>query len=474
MMERALVRTDAASTIPTLSVVRISLIALLFAAAMVPWYTLRTVPLITIGTAKINLVDGLAACAVLTALPAILRAVIVERAVPVLLLCAFILYMTVPLAIGLHDPGGAATAIREARGLAFYALALAFAALRHRASDLRAFAAAYVCGTVVAVVAVFVHLRWLVGLPGYTPDALLAPAGFTVQSFSSNEHVSLAPTIAVAVAAGYRIDYLDWTVPLVALNLALTGALTAATRVKKAVWAVSGMAAAWYLLVSGARSPQIVAVLSVIALALMLERPHRVHRHMVVAGIAAALVLAGLLVARPSGPFRVVSGPIRTTVLRWGQLGQDDSLRLRIKEVVVSLPSFARHPVFGEGLGGAIPIPEFAIGGLTPRSIASGYGFLLIKTGLLGLLLYLATAAAVLRTAWAQIRRARQGLVWPGARIGLVGIAALLALNLVHTVVDTPDGAIAFSLFFGMIMAGAVRGERSPVPPSAAAQVSVR
>src|SRR5579859_6579506 len=228
-MERALVRAAAVPFLPRLSLPRISLLVLLFVGAMLPWYTLRTMPLLTIGTAKINLVDGLAACAVLLAARPILRR-LAEREAPILLLSGFILYMVIPLAIGLHDAGARATAVREARGLAFYALALAFAAPRYRAADMRAFAAAYAGGTLVVVAAVFVHLRWLVALPGYTPDTVLAPVGFTVQSFSWNEHISPVSTIAVAAAAGYRIDYLDWSVPLVALSLALAGALTASVR----------------------------------------------------------------------------------------------------------------------------------------------------------------------------------------------------------------------------------------------------
>ncbi|MHB8731323.1 MAG: O-antigen ligase family protein [bacterium] len=463
-MQRALVRADAAPFLPRLSLPRVSLLVLLFVGAMLPWYTLRTMPLLTIGTAKINLVDGLAACAVLLAARSILRR-LAEREAPILLLSGFILYMAIPLAIGLHDAGGRATAVREARGLAFYALALAFAAPRYRAADLRAFAAVYAGGTLVAVAAVFVHLRWLVGLPGYTPDTLLAPAGFTVQSFSWNEHISPVPTIAVAAAAGYRIDYLDWSVPLVALILALAGALTASIRVKAAAWTAAALAAGWYLLVSGARSPQIVALLAAAALALVLGRPHAAGRR-VLAGIAIAVVLAGgLLVARPVGVLRGIGGPLRTAVQRWRQAGEDDSLRLRIKEVAVSLPAFARHPVFGTGLGAVIPMPEFTFPGITPRSIASGYGFLLIKTGLVGLALYLAMIAAVLHTAWLRIRSGRDEAVWPGARVGLIGIGALLVLNLVHTVVDTPDGALAFSLFFGMIMAIApARETRASTP----------
>jgi len=89
-----------------------------------------------------------------------------------------------------------------------------------------------------------------------------------------------------------------------------------------------------------------------------------------------------------------------------------------------------------------------------PLPIASGYGFLLIKTVVLGRLLYLTMAASVVRAGWAQSRAGRDDAAWPGARVGIVGIAALLVLNLTHTVVDIPEGAIAFSLFFGMIMAG--------------------
>jgi len=432
----------------------VCLLAVLFVGGMLPWYTLRVLPVVTVGSAKVNLIDVLVACAVLAAFPAIVRLLLVERPLPVLLVCAFIVYMaTVPFVLGLRDPGAAPTAVRELRGLAFYALAVAFAAGGYRARDFRVFAGAYVAGVLIAVAAVFVHLRWLVPLPGYTPDVGLAPVGFAIQSFSWNEHISLAPTIPVAAAAGYRIDYLDWTVPLVAVILGWAGALTAATRAMKAVWAVSVLAVVWYLLVSGARSPQIVAVASAVALGLILRRRRVLGRRALAAVALATVALAGVML-RPPGALRGVTGPVRTTVLRWGQLGEDASIRLRVKEIIVSLPEVARHPALGEGLGGVIPIPEFAVEGQIPRSIASGYGFLLIKTGALGLLLYLALAASAVRAGWAQIRAGRDDAAWPGARVGIVGIAALLVLNLTHTVVDIPEGAIAFSLFFGMIMAG--------------------
>jgi len=120
---------------------------------------------------------------------------------------------------------------------------------------------------------------------------------------------------------------------------------------------------------------------------------------------------------------------------------------------MVSLPQFARHPIIGEGLGGVIPIQELERNGRPPRVIASGFGFLLIKTGLLGFVLYAGMVGSILRQGWRRIRDVANVTSWPAALIGELGIAVLLVLNLVHPVVDIPEGVIAFSLFFGMIMA---------------------
>lgn len=433
---------------------RWGLLAVVVVAAMVPWYTLRLFPLATFGTAKVNLLDVLAGAAVLAALPSII-AVVRDRNGPVLSVLAFMAYLLIPFAIGLRDPEAAPHAIREFRALAFYALAPAFAAEAFSSSEFRAFPKAFVAGACVAIAAVFVHLRWLVGLPGYTHDTLLAPAGFVVQSLSWNEHVPVAPTIPIAAGLGYRADYLEWTVPFAAFALSVGGLLLAPARRERLLWAVPVVATSWYLLASAARSPQVVALGAAVALCSVRWRGSRRGRQMLTAGTALVILLAGAAAMGLRAPAGVqsVAGPADTTLRRWSEVFTDASLRLRAKEIKVSLPVFVRHPIIGEGLGGAIPIPEFAVQGQVPRVIASGYGFLLVKTGLAGLLLYALMVGNILRFGWRRIRNGA-GLA-PAALIGVVGITALMILNLVHPIVDIPEGVIAFSLFFGMIMTAA-------------------
>ncbi len=433
---------------------RWGLLAVVGVGAMVPWYTLRLVPLVSIGTAKINLLDALVGVAVLASLPAV-APLVRSRNGPVLWVLVFTLYMLVPLAVGLRDPDAAPRAIREFRALAFYALALAFVAEGSSGSDFRMFPRAFVIGACVAIAAVFVHLRWLVPLPGYAADTVLAPAGFAVQSFSWNEHLSVEPTIPVAAGVGYRADYLEWTVALVAFVLSLGGMLSASSRPARILWGISVSATTWYLLVSGARSPQIAAVCAAIVMLGASARGHPRIRRALIGGTVLALVVAAAVAmgVRLPAVVRPLAGPAGTTVLRWSEALSDASIQLRMKEIAVSLPAFARHPIVGEGLGGAIPIPEFVWKGQVPRVIASGYGYLLIKTGVVGFLLYVAMVGSILRLGWRQIRNSAGGLSRPDAVVGVVGIAALLVLNLVHPVVDIPEGAIAFSLFFGMIVA---------------------
>ncbi len=197
--------------------------------AMIPWYALQLFPLFTVGTAKVNLLDALAACAVLLAFPAIVRS-LRDGDREVLLVCSFIAYMVIPFTIGLHDPGGQFKAIREARAIAFYALALAFVTGRYQPVDFRKFGAAYVAGTTIAVTAVFLHVFTHVALPGY-------PAG-----------------------AVRGVRYLEWTVPVVGFVLSLAGALTARSRAAQLPWIGSSIFIAWYALATAERFIQFLTV----------------------------------------------------------------------------------------------------------------------------------------------------------------------------------------------------------------------
>src|SRR5690348_13278860 len=106
---------------------RWSLVAVVALGAALPWYSLRLAPVLTVGNAKVNLLDALVMVAVLLAVPQIVRS-ICRRDPPILWTCAFMLGTVIPSIIGVRDPQASFFAIRGARGLAFYAITLAFAA----------------------------------------------------------------------------------------------------------------------------------------------------------------------------------------------------------------------------------------------------------------------------------------------------------------------------------------------------------
>ncbi len=167
--------------------------------------------------------------------------------------------------------------------------------------------------------------------------------------------------------------------------------------------------------------------------------------------VGAMLAAVGVLGFQHAVGLSWASNFVRSSLEHWSAWRTDGLLSFRIQEVLASLP-VARHPLVREGLGGIIPITNPDHPGEPVRTISSGYGFLLVKTGLIGLLLYLGMALTALRRARQQHPVGNHPTVWPGASIGAAGIVILLAFNLLHTIADIPEGAIAFSLFFGMIV----------------------
>jgi hypothetical protein len=69
-----------------------------------------------------------------------------------------------------------------------------------------------------------------------------------------------------------------------------------------------------------------------------------------------------------------------------------------------------------------------------------------------GLFLFVGMVATAIRAGWrnACLSPKRE---WPAAAVGVAGIITLVALNVLYPAVDTPEGVIAFSLFYGMTMA---------------------
>jgi hypothetical protein len=410
--------------------IRWSLMLVLFVGAMVPWYTLRLLPIVIVGTAKVNLLDAVAACAVLLALPIMLQAIL-RGPRELLWPCAFMAYMAIPLAVGLHDHEATFLAIREARALPFYSLAIAFVAGNYGSRDFRWFIGTYVTGAALASIAVFAHVRWLVPLPGY-PDTL--------------------PTPNQLGDVFFQVRYLEWTVPLVAFTMGVAGALTADGLKAKLRWAGASLLMAWHILAMAERFMQALALGSALVLMGQSFRRETRTRQGILLGVAFACI-AALAVSIYVGP-GWLKGPIKATMYRWSvSLGDSgNSLGFRIEELRGGLPRLAHHWLFGIGLGGLVLNNDPLNLGHPWRYVSTGYGFLLIKTGIVGLILYAGMATSALRLAW---RRSRRDLVTADRNtllLGTAGLGVLLLFNLMYPAVDTPEGAMAFSLFFAMLV----------------------
>jgi hypothetical protein len=402
--------------------------------AAVPWYTLEVFPIARFGTAKVNLLDALVALTVLSALPAIAQAVRRRDSATVWIL-AFMAYMMVPLGIGLVHPDAAPKAIREARAVVFYAFGLVLLSRDDPPERFYTLAAIYTIAVTFAVMAVFAHIQWLMPLPGYP--------------------------LPVKTAGDYKLGvrYLEWTTCVVAVTLSLACLSTGRRHAARAVWILTTAMISWYVLATLERFIQLIAACT--AVAFVWAPPFSGRRARLALG-AAVLIAAAVLTA--AGVYR---GPraLRQTVgimlVRWPRWYSDGSLKIRAKEVEVAIPMVARTPLFGAGLGAAIPMTT---PGQDPhdqdQSISSGYAFLLIKSGLAGLGLYFGMVISVILAGWDVVAKRLQ-IGWPAATVGLIGMGVLLTLNVLHTVVDIPEGAIAFSLFAGMI-ASQTRIRRSP------------
>jgi len=405
------------------------IVATVIITAMVPWYTLRLFPVFTVGSAKVNVLDVAVAGAIVLALPAIvvrLRA----GASDMVWVCAFVGSMLIPFLHGLATPQSAFYAIRESRALAFYALALVFVAGGFRPIDYRLFAAMFVVGSCVAIVAVFAHVRWLLPIPGY-PNV----------SWSAVSYNSVG-------AAG--VVYLEWTVVVVAFLLSMIGALTSSRAPALVGWTAAALLIVWYASAMSERFVQaLILVTAATTVAMSMSRGVRLRRMAIAAAVLGLIIgLGGTFLA---GPYWI-SHAARASLWRWSNILTDDSLAFRYREVLEAFPRFVHHPIFGLGLGSLILAQDPYNPGHPWPYASSGYAFLLFKTGLVGLVLYLTMAGFAVSTALRYRSRHAIPEAWPAGLVGVIGIGLLLVLNVLYPSVDVPEGAIAFSLFYGMIV----------------------
>ena len=133
------------------------------------------------------------------------------------------------------------------------------------------------------------------------------------------------------------------------------------------------------------------------------------------------------------------------------------------RELAAGLRQVAAHPLVGGGLGAMVLHEDPDHRDVAWPYVSDGFGYLLIKAGILGLLLYTGMIVAVLRVGSRKACLPTTG-EWPAADVGVIGLGTLLSLNVLYPAVDTPEGVIAFSLFYGMIMTDerTVRGSSTP------------
>jgi hypothetical protein len=409
------------------------LAAVIALGAAVPWYTLRVVRLMPAMQGYVNPLDILVALAVAVALPRIVHD-LWSRPRLVVPIWAFVAFSVVLLAISLPDPAARFLAVREARALVFYALGLAFIGGRYRTDQYRLLATLYAIGTVAAIVAVFAHFAVGMPLPGF------------------EEPPGLPTNFRVFTNLGFGLVYLEWTTVVVSFVFSMAALASGAGMPSRVGWIAVLLATTWYVLVTGERFLEVVSAIVFVAV-VALTALGRAKNARVALGGAAVLVAIVLGIGMATGvPW--VKGPGDTVLYRWSRIFHDNSLAWRQKEFAAAIDRTRQHPLVGEGLGGVV-LSSNPWESLPWRYIASGYGYLLVKMGLIGTFLWLAMVWTALQGGWRRMRsESRFGAnEWPIGSVTMVGLGGLLLLNVIHPVVDIPEGAIAFSLFFGMAAA---------------------
>jgi hypothetical protein len=407
---------------------RWSLTAAVVVAAAVPWYTLRLFPALIVRGGAINVLDVLVAVAVASALPLIVRDLRRKRRGS-LVVVVFLAYMLVPLAIGIWS-GHRFFAIREFRPLGFYALALAFLAGNYTVRDYRLWTWGYMAAATLTVVAVFAHLRWLVPLPGY-PATINAPVDFGDE---------------------FRVQYLDWTVPVTALALAFGSLLVARRRWAAIVSAGAVCALVWYILATTERFLQAVSAIMLTIITLVFAPGTR--RSVRLAEVGAVLVVGAVGLHAVREPW--FDNLFTTVARRWQLWHADGSLDSRFREMQAGFAGlkvhFVRSLFLGKGLGAVTSVTLFPG---QPKVqwpyFSSGYAFLFFHTGLVGLCLYLGMAAKAMMAAGSSAGKAVRDGAWPAHAFGVIGLVGLLLVNVLYPAADVSEGAVAFSLFYGMM-----------------------
>lgn len=414
------------------------LAALMLVNALLPWWTLSAFPILSIGAAKVHLVDVLTAAVVLGAIPEVVAKL--KRSAPVLASVGFVVYLTIPFVFALGDTQQLFYAVREARPLTYHLLVAAIVALNLSSRRLSRLATLYIAGALGAVLLTFLHVKGILSLPGYRPQGGPLPTGIDL----------------IEAAEGFRVFYLEWTVVLVAAILIVVRLLQSTSLAVLSTRLLYLTAIVWYQVASAGRYLQLVSLAAIAGLLALMAR----RRALILLGLTVLILGAGFLVAVGVGaPW--ARNTTETTLVRWTEWRSDESLGRRTTEARLIAAVLKESPVIGRGLGGALDVPGYDLSLGRYVYIHSGYAAVALKSGLLGLALYLTLLAVLFRTAMRGLARSAPPDVRAMRVVGLVGLASLTLLQLLHPVVLIPEGAIALALFSGMV---AVRETPSLAP----------
>lgn len=406
---------------------RYFLATLTFISVFLPWWALSAFPILSVGNAKVHALDLLVACTVLLTLPEVITRI--RRIGPVLWAVVFVGYMAVPFSLAFADAEQLFFAIREARSVTYHLLVAAVLALRIPVRGYYQLIAVYVTGTIGAVVMAFLYVQGVIGLPGYRPHSEFATPGIDI----------------IGGAQGFRLFYLDWIVLLAATVFMVARMVRAKTPFSKSLRLFSLASMAWYLVAAASRYAQALSLAASVALLVLLARWRALFYLVLTVLMLGLWLIAGADFGPPW-----VRIPVETALSRWTEWRTDGSLAQRTTEIRLTVEAIKESPLLGRGLGSAIDFPGYdeALGRYV--NIASGYAFLALKSGLVGLTLYLVLLASLFRAALRALRRHAEPEVRSLQIVGLVGLGSLAVLEVLHPVVAIPEGAIALALFGGM------------------------
>ena len=220
------------------------------------------------------------------------------------------------------------------------------------------------------------------------------------------------------------------------------------------------------LLLSYRRGAWIACVLGLIALAIAHSRGtkrNKTHRRWLVPAVTGLAVTIALISTNSSTASSLVVERVQSIM----DTSDDPSNVFRIMDALNALNTFAKHPVFGVGLGGKYDV-EYTSPQVTDefwdsvdRASHNGYLYILYKMGIVGFIVYVTVFWRFWKV-WSQARRYSPPEGYGSVMIyaGGVGALAILINNMTSPVTDSLRPAILLAVSMGCVVSGMIAGNR--------------